>query len=267
MGKLGLQFSKLTLPSTIYTREVGFVIGVDEDVEWIGTSSMPILGTTYSASAIQPKVQEAAYGSYICTAVNSSGGRWYFYFSKNKTTAEALVPYKDPAERFGNHYWPPILKRVDFKKSKMPATVNTGDGVRRAVKYYDEVTYIPSADTGSLFLTREFISPTEFHIPQWPTPLAGSVSWSFPTQGSFQECLHDDIEIQNLKESDSTYSASGAQVTSDVGLISGVSFPATNFKTWLPHILSDSQSKTAVGSWHRTQIEVVPPPLPKAQRK
>jgi hypothetical protein len=83
MSKAEAQFRKLTTPATEHTREIGFVVAVDEDVnEWIGSSTMPVRGDTYASTPIEPKPYVAkldasgvAYGTYILTRVTDSGGR------------------------------------------------------------------------------------------------------------------------------------------------------------------------------------------------
>jgi hypothetical protein len=276
MSKAEAQFRKLTTPATEHTREIGFVVAVDEDVnEWIGSSTMPVRGDTYASTPIEPKPYVAkldasgvAYGTYILTRVTDSGGRFYFYFSKGKTDAAAAIPFKDPEEWMGNHYWPPILLEVDIARSRMKRAVNTGDATYRGSIYTATPTFIPSADTGTLFRLYESLWPSRPNIEQHMTPLAGAVH--FPLPGSppfrFGECLHGGIEVDQLIDSEDIIATVGSAITSNLGVYSRASFPATNFKTWLPYVLSDKATKIATGAYHRFQIEAIPPFLPRRVR-
>lgn len=277
MSKKEEQFTRLTTPATLHTREIGFVVAVDPDINpWVGSSSAPVLGTTYSNSPMHPKPNAdvldatgAAYGTYILTKIADSAGRWYYYYSKNKTAAAAELPFKDPDENMGNHYWPPILLKVDIARSRMRRAVNAGDAFYRGNVYTATPTWIPSADTGSLFVLREMLSPTRFTIPRWPTPLASAVNFPLPGQSgnfNFPECLHDDITVDQMVESEDIVATVGGAISGNLGIVGASSFPATNFKTWLPYYLYDRQTRIATGAYHRTQMEVVPPPLPRRVR-
>lgn len=261
-------FRLYTTPATLYTREIGFAVKVSTSVDTV--ARLPILGDTYgSASAFHSQTRISEYGNYICTKAEDGGeGYFWYFFSKNKTAPEAAAPFKNPEENFGNHYWPPILKAIDILRNAVPKTANTGNSVYSGWSYSAVPIFVPSADTGTLFVLREMLGPTSFGIPQWPTPMSSSVSFNLPNSASFSfpECLHDDISIDGLQDLEQIYATVGAAITNRVGLVNLRSFPATNFKTWLPYFLYDRQTRTATGAYHRTQMEVVPPPLPKAQR-
>lgn len=264
-GALDKPFRLITTPATIHTREVGFAVKVSVSADW--PAKLPVLGDTYSASKAS-KVRLKEFKSYICTAVEDAGQNYFWlYFSKDKTAAEANTPYKNPHQEFGNHPWPPILIDVDIAKSRLPRSVNAGDAIFRGNSYTATPIWIPSADTGTLFVLREFISPEEPEIPQWPTPTTSSVSFPVPGQGMFNfDGLHHDITVQQMQESDSSYDPASGSTTSHVGFAGERSFKATDPKTWLPYFLYDRPSKIATGAWHRAQMEVIPPPLPPRQR-
>jgi hypothetical protein len=265
-GELSKPFNLISTPATIYTREVGFSVKVNVSAEW--PAKLPIYGTPYRNCQFVSKVRQKEFGDFILTRIDGSGDHFYFYFSKNKSAAEAYTPFKDPEISMGNHYWPPILIKVDIEKSKVPRAVNTGDSIYRGNTFNAIPTFVPSADTGSLFLLREFLMPNLPEFRQHPTPIAGSVS--FPVPGgspfSFPECLHGDITINGMDESKDVYATVGATVSSNVGFSGPYHFPATNFKTWLPYFLYERPTKLATGAYHVAQMEVIPPNLPKAQR-
>lgn len=262
-SELSKPFRLLSTPASVYTREVAFVVKVSTVTDW--PSRLPIRGTAYRNCSFLAKTRLKEYGDFILTDVRGEGDYFYFYFSKNKTEAQANVAFNEEIQGLQNHYWPPILLGIQIAKSRMPRSVNTGNMFHRGASYTANPIWIPSADTGTLFILREYLSPTPFNIPQWDTPQPEPVSFPVPGQGmfSFSESLHGDIPVQDMQDADSTYSPSTSTVVSQIGVYRGRTVPATNHKTWLPHYLYDRQTKTSVGSYHRTQMEVIPPNLPK----
>lgn len=260
------QFTKIATPATLYTREVGFVVTVDSEERWIGTATQPIQGTTYGNSPFTTKPNLTDFTSYICTKIEGGRDKWLFYFSKTKTDAEANTAFFTKQD-MGNHYWPPILLDVALEKSKMQRAANVGDYIYRGYSYTATPIWIPSADTGSLFLMREFLYPEEIELPQHHTLQTRSVSFPVPGQGmfSFPDNLGPEITIDGLQDSDSAYNNSTSAVTSNVGFTSPYNFKATDPETWAPYILYDRQSKISTGAYHRIQMEVVPPNLPPKQ--
>lgn len=251
----------IATPATAYTREIGFAVKVSMAAN--NPPRLPIIGTTYAASKLS-KVRLPEFKDYICTDIQGEGDYFWVYFSKNKTTAQAWTPFKDPQRSLGNHYWPPILHDVDIKRLKLQSAVDVGSTIQRGNRYSARPIWTPSADTGTLFLLREFLSPIEFEIPQWPTPNASAVSFPVPGQGmfNFPECLHPEIIVSPMVECEDSFDPVTTGVTNRTGITTGFTIKATDPKTWVPYFLYDRQSKTATGSFHRTQMEVIPPPLP-----
>lgn len=255
-----------TTPATGYTGELCISVDFASDPNRAGR--YPVVGTTtYLASELCGE-RMSEFGSYICTKVDGSGKFHRAWFGKPKTAVEADTPFKTPEEDMGNHYWPPILKAVEITRNKVPKTANTGDNIYSGFTYSAVPIFVPNADTGTLFVLREMLSPVKFNIPQWPTPITGAVHFPLPNSSpfSFPECLHDDIVIGGLQDLEQIVDTVGLAVTNRVGLVNNRNFPATNFKTWLPYILYDRQTQLATGLYHRRQMEVVPPPLPLTQR-
>lgn len=238
------------------------------DPALINSAQSVALGTTYDASPVwmDKSFTAMGYGKYILSDVTMGDGSFIFWYLPNLTEEQKNTPFRSTPST-GNHYWPPILLDIEIEKSKFPRAVDTGDRIDRAFTYTATPIFIPNADTGTLFLLREFFSPTKFEIPQWPTPIATAVN--FPVPGSrpfsFQECLHPDIEVPPMEDSSSSYDPTSLTISSNLGLTTPWFFPATDPKTWLSFILYDRQTLTD-GGWHRTQMEVFPPNLPKRQR-
>lgn len=251
-------WSLLDTPATLYTGEVAVKarFSIDQDK----AQRIPSLGDLYNAGiAVQKRVSE--FGLYQCTRIEISGEYGWATYSKPKTDAEAMRPYKEPETDFGNHYWPPILYGVDIERRKLQSAVNVGGSIQRGNQYTATPIWSPSIDTGSTFITRHFLSPTAFAIPPWPTIVTRSVNFPVPGQGmfSFPEHLGLELIIPAMQECADSYDTATAGVTSRVGLTQERTFKATDPATWVNIILSDRQSQTAAGAWHRIQVEVQPP--------
>lgn len=217
-----------------------------------------------NAQLAEPARIQEGWGDYIYVdSLQAPDGYVSFLWCKNPTAEELAKP--QPFRRKqedGNHSWPMILLDLGFSIGALPATVWNGDKVFSAPRFYERVNYIPSTDEGSQFVTEYYFQALPFAIPQYPAPQPGAVQWSFlTTQGSFPECLHDDITIFRQSDLSSTFPPTTSEETISIGTLSGQFFPHTNFKTWLPYVLSDKQ--TFQGGWYRERITVRPPPLPK----
>lgn len=250
--------------STPNPMERSLLVLVEESVYAQNPDIIPIQGTRYGDFPKEIFAQDyrQEYENYIYTEQNGTHG---LLFAKNKTREEANTPFRKTTWK-GNHRWPPILLEVnvipDYSSPRSFAVIsgtNIGTGI--GPTYYDQVRYISDASEGTRFLKEEFLSPTQYDIPQSPVPVATGVSYLLPggASGNFQECLHDDILIPAI-------------VTGTVQVIAGVNsqigsviqeqfFPATNFPTWGPYVLSDTQ-ELVNGVWYRTRIRVFPPPQP-----
>lgn len=272
MGKVTNQFQITATPDP---NAEAFFTDLDQEVlsgfragEWPRTSDAGNTPTVYQNWRYGlPERIKAGYGDYLYVKKAALGGGGVrFYWSANKTEEQKNTPFQE-TKSFGNHYWPPILLGVDIEKSRMPRTVNGGNIIYRGAKYEGIPIWIPSADTGTQFVLKEYFAAQPFDIPQWDTPITAPVSFALPGSApfNFPESLHGDITIPQLQDELSTYNVGTSQVLNMVGSTSGWFIPHTNFKTWLPHVLYDRQTETDVG-WHRQQMWVFPPSLPKPQR-
>lgn len=211
------------------------------------------------------KVQK--FGDYIYVTQSGSHG---LLFAPPRTVEEAKVPYRKQWSKFGNHRWHPILKNlVLLENPSFPRSTNFiqngQQGIATAPSYDDRYIYVPDVNEGSRFFTEEFFSPRQFIIPRYRVPIPTGVQYSIgDLRGSFQECLHDDIDIPPTRSANAIYLGSSAY--SGNGSVEGQSFPRTNFKTWLPYIVYDEQQLMDAG-WYRKRIRVFPPTRPKAIRR
>lgn len=214
------------------------------------------------------------FGLYQYTSYRMIGEKesasFMFMYGPNLTDTEKNTPYRSSWRKHGNHRWPPILKGIILlEDNSFPRSTNyvsNGQaGVALGPAYYDRVVYIPDTNEGTRFLMEEFFSATKFSIPRYQTPVATAVQYSVNgLNGSFPECLHDDIEIPATRTATATYY--GGQDFSGNGSVEGQFFPRTNFKRWRPYVLLDEQEQQDAG-WYRQRIRVFPPAMPKQIRR
>lgn len=264
-GELISPLTPLTTPATVYTGEVAFSVKVAANANWV-PSKLPTRGTAYRNCTIVPKVRLPEFGDYLLMDIQGQGDYWHFYFGKNKTATELLTHFHEKRE-LTNLYWPPVLIDIEIAKAS-PRAVNLGDKVRRSLSYTATPVFYESADSGTLTFIRQFIGPSEFEIPQHPTPRTRGASFPVPGFGmfTFRDNLGPEINIPTLRDSDSDYDPVGLTVSGNLSGHGPRTLKATDPKTWMPYISNDSQVKLSTGAWLRTQIERVPPPLGPIQR-
>lgn len=212
--------------------------------------------------------RKAQWGDYLYVSKKGTGNATMrFYWCKNKTAAEKNVPFRSYSE-VKNHRWPPILLALAIQQDyTFPNVTNvvsgTDSGIVTAPRNYPKRVYIPEVNEGTRFFTEEFFAATKFDIPRHvvPTPTAVFVD-VLDVSLSFPECLHPKIVVPNTRTGDVTLVAG---VAADAGgALNGQIFPATNFETWAPYILTDQQQELPTGGWHRIRVRVYPPDLPDA---
>lgn len=173
-------------------------------------------------------------------------------FAKNKTVAQAMVPYRT-LTRKGNHYWHTILvKLTPVLVSGFPLAVSVGSGSTNtnAARYVMREVYIPAATEGTIFKTEYFSSPRPFSIGKSRVPIASAVTYDLINRrGGFPECLHDKLVIPAVS------TITGQSLPAQI-------FPETNFTTWEPYILTDDQ-KLVNGVYLRERVTCFPPPFPE----
>jgi hypothetical protein len=199
---------------------------------------------------------------YVQMAAFKAGDDAMFIYGKPKTAAQKDTPFREIPE-FGNHYWPPMLLLLKFIPDRNFPITTQGAGGQMIVGYrhYVREVFIPGANEGSMFITREYFAPTQFEIGQAAVPEPTAVSYDYlGARGSFPECLHERIRIPAMRTAFASYTTGGGSAGAS-GVLAGQIFPATNFTEWAPYILSDKQTLTE-GGWHRIQVEVYPPPIP-----
>lgn len=256
--------STTSIPTPVPTERALLAI-VEEATFANNPDILPATETRYDECSkyLIAKDYEKKWGSYLYTGPQ---GPYGMLFAKAKTVEEANTPFRSTS-RFGNHRWPPILLYLGFEvdyvsQRSFPVSNGTDIGTGFAPTYYDKVVYIPDVAEGTRFLKEEFFGPREFVIPQTPVPIPTAVQYILPGGGgqSFPECLHPTIRIPDFISS-LTQTVAGA-TTAVGGAVEGQLFPATNFETWAPYILSDEQEQRD-GGWYRVRIRIFPPAQPE----
>lgn len=208
------------------------------------------------------------WGDYIYTWKLQVGeGVIRFFWAKNKTAAESMVPFRETTEK-RNHPWPPVLLALvlipDYTflrtgKGYDPITNEISEVV--APNHYVREIFVPGVNEGTMMVKRMFYGPRKFDITQTPVPVPTSVSYDINgVHGRFPECLHPRIELASTR---SGIAQVVAGVVSEVGgALEGQIFPATNFEQWEPYIYTDTQDQDENGGWLRTQTLAIPPDPP-----
>jgi hypothetical protein len=248
-----------------------FSIGIVVPMQEVGKSpdAWPTEGSTLEAFSLNPTPAIATqdlYGLYQYVGKSCVKSNVVFIFGPNKTDAEKNTPYRSYSET-KNHRWPPILDALgiqqDYTFPNVTNVVSGNDsGIVTAPRNYPKRVYIPEVNEGTRFLTEEFFAATKFDIPRHavPTPTAVFVD-ILDVSLSFPECLHPKITVPNTRTGDVTLVAGTAAGAG--GALNGQVFPATNFETWAPYILTDQQ-ELREGGWYRIRVRVFPPDLPDA---
>jgi hypothetical protein len=266
-GELDRPFKIHRTPATLYTREVGFAVKVSAAADWI-PNRLPAKGTPYRDCEHISKHRLADFGAYILTDIQGDGDYWWFFYSKNKSTAEAWTPFKTPKSEMRNHHWPLELVRIDIVRHKLPIVANTGRNIRSTFKYDGIPVYRERPDTGSLFTLTEYLMPTEPDSQQDATPHPEPISFQLPNNKpfSFPPSLHGPIQIDAMREEYEVYDVAGAAATGAASFVGPFSFPATNFRTCLPFTLYIVPERTSTGSYHVRKMEVSPPSTSRLRR-
>jgi len=260
-----------TTSSTPNPRDRSLIVTVGETTYASNPFCLPKEGTLYKDFPKGIKsddyLKQFAEYVYVCQIPTHK-----LLFAPNKTPQEANTPYRSVFSKFGNHRWHPILKNlVLLENPSFPRATNfilNGEqGFANAPSYDDQYIYIPDVNEGSRFLTQEYFSPRPFVIPSYRVPIPTGIQYSLgDLKGSFQDCLHDDIEIPAARQSNAIFL--GSTALSGSGSQSGQFFPKTNFQTWLPYVVYDEQElQVEGGGWYRKRIRVYPPLRPRAIRR
>lgn len=252
--------------STPNPSERALVVTVDEKIFASNGGVIPDEGTLYSSEDFKTffgRDYNKEFSNFVYTGQTKEHG---LLFARNKTEEQMATPFRTTTWT-GNHRWPPILLYVGFEADYValrsyPASNGTTVGTAFAPNYYDKVVYIPDVSEGTRFVKDEFFAPRPFDIPQMPVPIPTAVQYILPNGSgqSFPECLHPTIVIPDFVTGISQ--TVGGSSSGLGGSVKGQKFPATNFETWAPYVLSD-RDEYQNGGWYRVRIRVYPPAQPE----
>lgn len=234
---LQAQFTKMATPATPYTGEIGFIITVDGEVEWI-PAQMPKVGDVYSDTPIQPKVNEALYGTYVCVDVRQAGQSWQFFFGKAKTGRERNTPYTTEY-RTERYTWPPVLEWISWDEdSAFPLSQNGIDAAgNEALVTIPRWTVQYGLRDGQSLQTNVTVKHYLSEVPYPETqlisdePQPAAINWDLPgNHGSTGPCLHGQYEIPIPK---GVVSRSSVETQNPPSANShAVTFEPTNHEDW-----------------------------------
>lgn len=212
-------------------------------------------------------------GDWYFIGESDLGARRAFHFFKNKSATEAATPY-DTIEIIGNHFWPMVVLDIwvetDYSFLQSSNVISDEKhGINTAPTLYIRDLVIPDIEEGSTIITRKFMSATQPFVPKRsvPQPMAMSVQVNGASR-EYPKVLHDDIYVEGTPSGTMQYLTDGTANSFNVlaGSIGAHIFPATNFPTRKPYILTDEPARNQYGLWERTQIEVRPPKIPPIER-
>lgn len=191
-----------------------------------------------------------------------------FYFFKNKTAAELLVPYYDDSPgRVGNHPWEAIIYDIwveadyDFPQSTHAIDPDTGElRVVTAPTLYIRALMADPAYKGSSFITRKYLSAVQPKRPRITTPDTRSIVVEVNgTRREFEPSYHDDIFISVQPSGTRSYSPTGVRTVA--GSTSSLFFQATKPTTRRPFMLTWEPVRNEYGLWEITTVTVIPPKI------
>lgn len=265
-GPTGNYFDLLPTPNP---EELSF--RVKEHAKDFKATQMPRKYTPYKDCkmlSVKPSVQIEGYGDYLYTHVTRNGDYLWFHFSKNKTEAQKNTPFLTfPSSQ--QYTWPAMLLDTYIVKSTFPQATYNGASVVTSSTFKDRYRYIPETSYDSLIKVEQYLSPTPWSESQLvhpqPVPTAVNGDW-IGLQVRFPRCLHPLIIFKEEIPGAQIQIGQGAQRSLVPRDPTRQVFPATNFLTWAPFVISDKVQLTG-GVYLREKVTIFPPPMPEDIRQ
>ncbi len=245
--------------------ERSLVVTVSEDSFASTGGKIPPQNTPYNSPLFKTffgKDYLKEFGDFIYTG---QVGDYGLAFAMGKTLDEANTPFRTYRE-FKNHYWPKILLALGIVQDyTFPQVTNNisgnNAGIVTAPTNYGKYALIDDVEEGSIFVTEEFFGPLPYNIPRYPVPVTTPVHVEvLGVQYDFPKVLHPKIVVPNTRTGDAQLVSGSASGVG--GALNGQIFPATNFETWAPYVLTDQQEYRDNG-WYRIRVRVYPPDIPE----
>lgn len=276
--------SRWRIIPTANPSQVSFGVILPQDEVSNNPEAIPVPGAEYKTLGITGSItgqslgwipdgamaSDDRYGLYIYTYMEKENDNLIFYYAKPLTEIQANTPFRVLTAEFGDHHWPAILKALTLQEDPVlvyatPSINGNMQGITTAPRYYQQEEYINPVDEGTRFVLYEFFGPRPFVIPRYAVPQPGRIAYQTATrEGSFPECLHDDVEIPGTRTAN--FTNAGGTTTPVGGSLDGQSFPRTNFRSWRPYVKKSGQ-KQQDGGWYKYLIRVFPPRIPRRIRQ
>ena len=249
-------------------KEFGFYVRVESKEFNPNTSNLVDGVTTYGS--LKLRVQGIGTildrcSDYVYTMAASAGTRGFLnlYFFKPKSDAEKKIPFRT-WPKFDQHEWDSIMLSLQRAADPRPfgdyGIVNGQKALITGKRWIVRPEHIEGGAIGTLFTVEEFLSPTQFSIKRYRTPIAKTVAWNYNGErGVFRRCLHGDLELPDAQVT--SEAIAGSTVSNIPGVLTGQKFPATNMSRWQRHVVHCDQSIAGGGIWHMIRIWAHPPPL------
>lgn len=258
-----MRFQTLRTPNP---NERKFVVLVDD--QKIKPDQIPTIGLSYANWQLPGKDRlDIGWESYIYLEPMDTGlnGQSGFIFGKAHTDIEKAIPFRSYTT-YERYTWPAVLSALGILlDASSPIQFYTDaefSNLQSRPRPFVRAFYQPEVTVDSEVLVEEYLSSTPYSANQMMhnQPVPSEVSWDvLGSQGSFQKCLHPEIEFEELQME--------AQVLSRMGTKNAIKyfgsgkrqkFPGTNYTTWAPFVLSDEQ-RYVEGQYHRVKRTIYPP--------
>ncbi len=244
--------------------ERSLVVTVTEDSFASAGGKIPPQGTLYSDPAWKTFFGGDYKKNFSEFVYTGQVGEFGLAFAMGKTLDQANTPFRTYKE-FKDHHWPKVLLALaivqDYTYPNVTNVISGSDaGIVTAPMNYGKYALVDDVDEGTIFVTEEFFGPIPYAIPRYPVPVTSPVHVEvLGVTYDFANCLHPKIAVQNTRTGSAQLVAGSASATG--GALNGQLFPATNFETWAPYVLTDQQEYRDNG-WYRIRVRVFPPDLP-----
>jgi hypothetical protein len=219
---------------------------------------VPELYTAYKNCRIPANAgaTEADLKNYVYVYKEMDGKFMWFYFCKPKTETERNTPFRT-FYTSRQWRWPTVLNSLIFVPDNAfpratPFAVapepdgsggftGGGQGMAFSPNLIERFNITPEALALSTVKVEQFLSDRPWSVNDLthPQPTEGQVSWDFNGAKGSINCLHPDIKIPARGKAyttvvNGTTSFEGAPFTPER------IFPATNFESWEPFVISDN---------------------------
>jgi hypothetical protein len=206
-----------------------------------------LIGKRYDAWDLSDPAKRDLFGGWTFSALGG-GEKMSFFWNPSISAEERVVPISD-YPTMEQYSWHSILEDLLFvKMAAQPGLVLPSAAYREGVT-------CPCA-----VRVREYVSATPFTLDeiQFEVPIPGRVAWALGGGGSFPECLHPNLLIDERDEGNVIIDATPDKTGPRLGAVRKIQH--TNFTTWEEHRFVAAQVQRD-GLYHLVTKSVTPPEL------